>query len=65
MRISEQVCCEVAKMVCVCVGSHVQDNDLMEVLLHQIELISATKANILKNDDKIHKMLNSIAFLST
>lgn len=56
---------------CVCVcggnseGSHVQDNDLMEVLLHQIELISATKANILKNDDKIHKMLNSIAFLST
>ncbi|KAL5508994.1 hypothetical protein EMCRGX_G004268 [Ephydatia muelleri] len=31
----------------------------------QSELISATKANILKNDDKIQKMLNSIAFLST
>ena len=35
------------------------------ISFHQIEVISATKANILKNDDKIQKMLNSIAFLST
>ncbi len=31
----------------------------------QVDLISSTKANILKNEGKIQQMLNSLAFSST